>query len=430
MSTFSILRKIFYVIPNGSEDENVFDIEQGVSISFLVRKNNRDNSLAKVFYADLFGTRESKYQQLQKFKFGDFSEVEPLEPFYSFVTDGNTSQEYTNWFSPTDVFMIDNCGYQSGRDGIFIAPTPDELKEKIKKVFGADIDDNVIKELAYQPFDNRYALIVSNQSFIDNRVKLPDSYRPRNNIMKHFCSENVALLIGRQGLAIGNVEWNLAYYTDKMPDINIFYRGGEKVFPLYLYSMKFERLVKEANLRVSFRDDFFNKTGIKIAITENEEGEDISYLSDYIYAILNSRAYRQKFQEQLKLDFPRIPYPESDVFFNKLSELGAKMRLIQLGKVDVHSSLVFVGSQSDYHIVERCSYKNGKIYLNKEEFFDNVNEDVWSFYVGGYQPMIKWLKDHKNSNLTETDILYYKKMYGVIEASIGIMNDIDENLLL
>ena len=54
--------------------------------------------------------------------------------------------------------------------------------------------------------------------------------------------------------------------------------------------------------------------------------------------------------------------------------------------------------------------KNGKVYINKEQYFYNVPEVAWNFYIGGYQPGQKWLKDRKGRELSFEDILHYQKI--------------------
>lgn len=57
-----------------------------------------------------------------------------------------------------------------------------------------------------------------------------------------------------------------------------------------------------------------------------------------------------------------------------------------------------------------ADYKEGKIFINKEQYFGNVPESAWNFYIGGYQPAQKWLKDRKGRTLTNADSEHYQKI--------------------
>jgi hypothetical protein len=67
----------------------------------------------------------------------------------------------------------------------------------------------------------------------------------------------------------------------------------------------------------------------------------------------------------------------------------------------------------------------GKLYINDTQFFHNIPEEVWSFYIGGYQPAQKWLKDRKGQKLNFEDIIHYQKIIRVLKETNEIMKTIN-----
>lgn len=148
-------------------------------------------------------------------------------------------------------------------------------------------------------------------------------------------------------------------------------------------------------------------------------------LLDYIYAVLHSPNYRERYKEFLKIDFPRVPYPTIDTFW-QLVELGSQLRQIHLLESPVVTNYITSYPIDGDNIVDKPSYKDGKVYINKEQYFDNVPEDAWNFYIGGYQPAQKWLKDRKGRELGFEDILHYQKIIVALTETDRLMREIDK----
>ena len=249
--------------------------------------------------------------------------------------------------------------------------------------YNANINSDTIREIAYRPFDNKYALYIPKGIVVDSAIKTPSCYRTRYDVMKNFCLQNYAILIGRQGLAIGEVEWSLCLFTNKIADLNIFYRGGENVFPTYLYREKFGVYYRESNLKKEFKIEFYKKTGINFSLYNGDKGYDVLILSDYMYAVLYSPKYREKYKEFLKIDFPRVPYPTDKETFWKLVEIGSKLRECHLMHTEFDTEpYSFVGDSTNE--VVKPEYKNGRVYISKTQYFDNVPQAQWEQYIGGF----------------------------------------------
>jgi hypothetical protein len=147
---------------------------------------------------------------------------------------------------------------------------------------------------------------------------------------------------------------------------------------------------------------------------------------DYIYAILHSPSYCEKYREFLKIDFPRVPYPDDVKKFWKLVKLGARQRRLHLMEgVEPLQGLANYDVKGD-NVVEKQEYIGGKVWINGTQHFDHVLSDVWNFYIGGYQPAQKWLKDRKGRTLNFDDIEHYQKVVHVLKETMAVMDEVDK----
>jgi len=157
-------------------------------------------------------------------------------------------------------------------------------------------------------------------------------------------------------------------------------------------------------------------------------------LLDYIYAVLHSPTYRSTYKEFLKIDFPRVPYPKDLTTFRKLSNLGGELREIHLLESAVVENYITQYPDDGDNIVRKprldlTGFENlsglGRVYINETQYFDNVPQVAWEFYIGGYQPAQKWLKDRKERELSYEDILHYQKIIVALSENDRIMKEID-----
>ena len=424
------------VAPDGSKDENVFDIMQGVSINIFYRGTNGTHKDCQIFHCNIFGSRDGKYEFLNKHDLNnvEWTELHPEDPYNFFVPkDFSTKEEYEEGFRVDELMKINASGIKTQRDDASIFITEEEMRrtkndfiilsvDELKNKYGfKDVRDwqvsaakddvkrsqmltNVIQ---FRPLDNRYMLY-------SGRTKGIQGY-PRFEIMKHLLSENCALIVSRQ--CVG--DWRYVYVANKICDINYIATagklGGGYVFPLYLYSE--DGTVKKHN----FNEEIVQK--IEESLGETIEPQK---LFDYIYAVLHSPSYRTKYKEFLKIDFPRIPYPENKEDFHRLVDLGGQLRRLHLmQEVPVSKYALFNNPGSN--VVDKPVYKDGGVWINKEQYFSNVPETAWNFYIGGYQPAQKWLKDRKGRTLTFDDIAHYRKIITVLLETDRLMKEIDEN---
>ena len=144
---------------------------------------------------------------------------------------------------------------------------------------------------------------------------------------------------------------------------------------------------------------------------------------DYIYGVLHSPAYRTKYKEFLKIDFPRIPYPKDAAEFEHFRSHGQQLRNLHLMHTVPASPVTFPEAGS--MIVEQVAYKDGCVHINGSQYFAGVPAEAWEFFIGGYQPAQKWLKDRKGRTLTFDDIAHYRNIIAVLIETARIMEKID-----
>ena len=444
--------------PDGSADINVFDIEQGVSINIFVKTGKKKaNELGKVFHYDLFGKREFKYDFLSENSLEHiaFNSFDPFKNNYLFKKiDDTLLKSYNNGINPTTLFQINVMGFQTHRDDFCIDDSKTYLANKlykfsqnrnsedeISKEFGVksstdfniqkaqtelskvDIEKEIIK-CNYRPFETKY--IYFDKIVVD---------RPRKELLIHSKNkENIILGIGRQGMAIGDIQWCLTTVSKNPVDANMFRRGGVNLFPLYLYpETKGQQTIVQTTERIpNLNSEIVKEITDKISLTFTNEKETTKNtfapidILDYIYAVLHSRTYREKYKEFLKTDFPRVPYPKDAATFWQLVKLGGEIRQIHLLESPTVEKYITQYPIDGNNVVGKTKYQDGKVFINDTQYFDNVPQIAWEFFIGGYQPAQKWLKDRKERTLEFDDILHYQKIIVALTETDRLMNEINK----
>jgi very-short-patch-repair endonuclease len=613
------------VSPDGSVDQNVFDIMAGVSINIFIKTDKKQSKdLSKIFYYDLFGKRNIKYDELNNNSVDSFDwiELKYEEPYYFFVPkDFNLITEYENGFILNSLFKNYNSGIQTKNDKISIHFNKNEIEnvvtdftylnenELIEK-YQLKIDgvwnvkdakkDILIKEyifspILYRPFDIRQTILTNKSGgFIG---------RPRYDVMKHVANKkNVSIIVNKQ--FIGD-NFNHIGVTNIINCHGTFYlgnKGQDYIMPLYIYpetttqQSLLEEVVRTPNLNMEIVNKMANDLGMFFSPEKpdyNKQTAEADMLCpidilDYIYAVLHSPSYREKYKEFLKIDFPRVPYPKNQRQFIDLVDLGSQLRQIHLLESEVVDKLITQYPEDGDNVVVKPRYENspplegcpqggvvqdiniksspiyfnpkldlpcniklkprakelrqaenlsevlfwmqvtkgqfynidfdrqriignyivdfyvkklgliieidgsshdnkekydaerdayfeslglkvyhipvvevlqqmklvmqkleefiinnynspphpagtppkegnvGRVYINETQYFANVPEVAWNFYIGGYQPAQKWLKDRKDRELSYEDILHYQKIIVALKETDRLMKEIDK----
>ena len=268
-------------------------------------------------------------------------------------------------------------------------------------------------------------LLKKKWTYFDNRIV----WRPRTKVMQHFLKgENVGLVIPRI-----NKEDNCCFISNRIIGHKLCSAyDSNSLFPLYLYPV--DVLLGSEQRKPNLNAKIVAEIAERLNLRFTEEKENIKKtfapidILDYIYAVLHSPAYREQYKEFLKIDFPRVPYPQDVKQFRKLVKLGGKLRHFHLMEgVEPKRGLANydIGGNNVAEVIE---YKNGKVRINKTQYFDNVLPEVWNFYIGGYQPAQKWLKDRKGRTLSFDDIRHYQKIIHALKETMEVMNEVDNEL--
>jgi len=352
------------------------------------------------------------------------------EPYYFFVPrDNKTGNEYQKGFKIDEFMSIYNSGIQTKNDALSIRYTseeldhtiqdfqdksPDELRLKYKLKDTSGWSVKKAKEsleikfqkiiILYRPFDFRKSILQKQSGgFIG---------RPRYKIAKHFLYQNLGLITVRQQSTFNFQHIFVSKFMIESGAISLQTKEWGYIFPLYLYNDDGSRII---NMKKEIVDKIENIIG-KVS------PEDIF---DYIYVVLHSPSYREKYKEFLKIDFPRVPYPKNAKSFKKLATFGAELRSLHLLESPKLNQFITTYPIVGSDIIEKLSYEKEKVFINPEQYFGNVPEVAWKFYIGGYQPAQKWLKDRKGRTLTNNDIEHYQKIIVALVETNRIMHEID-----
>lgn len=372
--------------PDGTKDENVFDIQQGVSINIFV-KTSKGKKLADVYYRDLYGKRENKYDFLNEHNLlnSDFQQLKPVDPYYFFIPkDFGAKRQYDKGFRVDELFNVNTSGIKTHND--------DEL------VSFAEFDTRYNEPYLYRPFDIRFI-----------NYDLSKVVRHRYSVMQHMLKPNIALCTSRQQSTTDFQHVLVVNGLCDMCTISLQTRETTYCFPLYIYTND----NKTPNLNPQIIREIENMVG------ETTTPESIF---DYIYGVLHSPSYREKYREFLKIDFPRIPYPENKEKFEYYRKYGEQLRKLHL-MIDGPQSEIMFPVAGDC-MVEKIVYDKERVYINKTQYFDNVPQVAWNFYIGGYQPAQKYLKDRKGRVLSVDEVKHYEKIITVLCETDRIMHEI------
>ncbi|EAL5854790.1 DNA methyltransferase [Campylobacter jejuni] len=408
--------------PDGSKDDNVFDIMQGVSINIFIKQNSKAKN-TNIYYHDLYGKRKDKYEFLYENDLNSikWTLVKNNEPFYLFLPQNNDLlEEYNKGISVKDIFMLSSVGIASSKDAILISTNNKKLEQQVYNFYN-EFDKKYIKEIAYKPFDTQ-------KIYYD--IKKVE--RPRIDIMEHFLGyENIGLIYDR-GTNLKEIS-NL-FISSKVIDKHLV-GANSYVSPLYLYpTTRSKKFLKKENPNFNeenftskienFKESF--RTFIDELYKEKFSPEDIL---GYIYAVLFHKIYREKYLDFLKIDFPKIPFTKDKNTFKNLSKLGLKLVNLHLLKND---ELDFNVGEALFKDIKNKNFKIQKIkynkdvkelFINESLYFNKVSPEIYEFKIGGYAVLDKYLKSHKEEDI---DHKHFTLIIQTLDETLKIQDEISK----
>lgn len=447
--------------PDGSKDENVFDIQQGVAIVLFVKQKKAKQK--SIRHGELWGLREIKYEQLLKLdlKKVKWAELKPISPFYFFIPrDERLTKRFQSYPSIPSIFPINSVGIVTARDHLTIQWTSHDVWKTVLNFSSIDPEiarqayklgndardwkvtlaqDDLKKSgpnkmnivpILYRPFDKRFTYYTGNSKGFH--------CMPRDQVMRQMLKDNVALITSRmtkgetyQHTLVSNTISEVILLSPKTSN-NAF------VYPLYIYPEQ-EKSKRGSGItmmlfepEVSYRAEqkTLNISSILLDTLQAEynrlpKPEDIF---NYIYAILYSNAYRKRYAEFLKTDFPRVPFTKDYKLFQKLAAKGEQLVGLHLLKsMKLDKPIAKCEGSGDLR-VKKVHFDPNKqrVYINPEKYFTGVPFNVWEYHIGGYQVCEKWLKDRKDRMLSSEEIATYANVVSAIAETIKIQESLDD----
>ncbi len=427
--------------PDGGDDQNVFDIEQGVAISLFVKGRGLERG---VWHSDLWGKRLAKYQAAASATKASitWASLQPDSPDWLFKPqDVDLGRRYREFWSIPSIFspLGDPApGFATQHDDFAISHSQVEAIEKVRRFlrFKSEREarqqfslcaqsqwqykrakeelaklnlDTHAQEVTYRPFDNRWTIW-------DRNVAVHRRLRVSN----HLLIDNLGLIVAKNWGAIGSDTYDGVSITAKPVELNYFRRGGEYIFPIYMRAEEVSsvKTARAESLASDFR--FFIDSHYDPHYTAEE-------ILGYIYAVLHAPTYRTRYAEFLRIDFPRVPFPESADDFDTLSDLGWALVQAHLLRELPRPGLAAYPVKGD-HTVEAVRYspQEQAIHINKTQFFKPVPQAVWDFHIGGYQVLDKYLKSRKGRVLSLDEINHVSTVADSLAFTIEQMGRIDE----
>ncbi len=408
--------------PDGSKDDNVFDIMQGVSINIFIKQNSKAKN-TNIYYHDLYGKRKDKYEFLYENDLNSikWTLVKNNEPFYLFLPQNNDLlEEYNKGISVKDIFMLSSVGIASSKDAILISTNNKKLEQQVYNFYN-EFDKKYIKEIAYKPFDTQ-------KIYYD--IKKVE--RPKIDIMEHFLGyENIGLIYDR-GTNLKEIS-NL-FISSKVIDKHLV-GANSYVSPLYLYpTTRSKKFLKKENPNFNeenftskienFKESF--RTFIDELYKEKFSPEDIL---GYIYAVLFHKIYREKYLDFLKIDFPKIPFTKDKNTFKNLSKLGLKLvnlHLLKNDELDFNiGEALFKDIKNKNFKIQKIKYNKDvkELFINESLYFNKVSPEIYEFKIGGYAVLDKYLKSHKEEDI---DHKHFTLIIQTLDETLKIQDEISK----
>lgn len=444
------------VTPDGKPDKNVFDIQQGVSIIIAAKTGDKKTGLAQVMQGDLWGARAAKYLALQDTNLTApiFSKLDSPAPQHPFVKrDFSVYATYSKGFLISEFFPLHGNGIVTKRDKLNVHHSSDGVTTMVRDLASMcesdfrtkyrlpndvrdwryewakqDVRDQgnkiPIAEIGYRLFDRRFL-------FWSGRARGVVGW-PVSQVMEHYRrGENMGLLSSK---AHRDAAFAHAFVTDKPTEaIHFSATTGSNAmnFPLYLYP---DEQDLDQTRRVNFDRKLYTRLQELAARREQVNGitivtpPDEIAAFDYIYGVLHCPAYRDTYAEFLKIDFPRIPWPATPDEFWDVSAKGTELRKLHLMDPATIGQTPFPFTGDGDNVVDKPRFEDGRVWINDAQYFDSAPEVSWGFYIGGYQPAQKWLKDRKGRALTFDDVKHYQRILKIIAETDRVMGTITMTL--
>jgi predicted helicase len=437
--------------PDGSLDQNVFDIQQGVGIIIAIKNYPnpfKNNNLATVFHDKLWGNRQEKYNFLNQSNIESvqWQTLQVTTPNYFFIPKNfNLNEEYEQLLNLSDIFPVYSSGIETGKDEVLIKNFKDEIQEVIQDFSHPSFNENQVYEkykirdtsgwrfssnrslLIQEGYNKNLVTLINYRPFDDKFIYYHNILRrPQKEVQNNLLKDNLALLSCRQQIELG---FDHIFCTNLITErcaVSLKSREVTYVFPLYIYPNTEN---EQYNLFTERTPNFSSKflTEIKAKLGYIPTPEHIFY---YAYAMFHSPTYRTRYAEYLKIDFPRLPLTTHEPLFRNLAQKGEELVQLHLMKSQKLNHLMTKYQGEGDNNVKEVTYKpqQQRVYIHQNRYFEGIPPEIWGFRIGGYQVLEKWLKDRKKAkrSLSFNEILHYQKIVVALTVTLNIMKEIDQ----
>ena len=451
--------------PDGSKDENVFDIQQGVAIALFVKRKGIDSKRVK--HSQIWGMRSDKYKWLSKhdLRMKGWVELKPSSPFYLFVRrDDKLSKQFQSYPSIQNIFPVNSVGIVTARDHFVIDFQKAPLQRRIEQFANSSLDNSFVAQAFNLKDTGAWKLKTAREKIINDEERdkhyTQILYRPfdvrhlfyhdgiiergRLEVMRHMLETNLGLVLPRRVETA--IPWSHAFVAEGIVEhVAVSLKTIDYCFPLFLYEKsdsggsvrrsRFSRyqsmFVFEPAAAYSIRHSNIY-SGLLVSLTNAYKKQPApEEIFHYIYAIVYSNIYRKKYAQFLKADFPRIPFTEDYKLFQKLAERGGELVELHLLKSKKLTNPIAKCEGPGELRVVKVTYdeKNGRVNINPDKYFVGVPRGVWEYHIGGYQVADKWLKDRKGRVLSSEEVAHYARVVTAIAETISVQQDLDDLFL-
>lgn len=436
--------------PDGSKDENIFDIMQGVSL-FIGVKKTKKTDWAKVYYTDVWGTRKTKLDILANGEL-TFTQLKLDQKMAYFIPFGNNDKDaYDNGVGLSELFPTNVTGIVSGNDDVAIAPTKAELIRRMdivknatdekdifdlwkrysrgqtaEKIQNDVLSDGIITPISFRPFDSRWTYYSGNSC---GWVLWPREKSTMGHLLADATSPigtNIGMVFCKTSRSFFSpfVSQNIIAHRLFSAMCEITY-----IAPLYLHS---EATLTEEIWTANINEDAFEK------LTQHLSTKPTPIeVFDYVYGILHDPAYYEKYEQYLCRDFPRVPvinepieercdesFFVSEELYNKYVSAGERLRKLHLMQIKSPATLSLEPNTSEDLEIGAVKYKNGILQLNANKNITGISQAVWDYQIGGHQVLNKWFKEHKGEPLSIDTFAHIENIVGLLEETIRIKDEL------
>lgn len=449
--------------PDGSKDENVFDIQQGVAIGLFV-KRRKSTTLKIIRHSEVWGSREQKYEWLttHELKRTKWNELKPTSPLYLFVPrDERLNKRFLSYPSIPAIFPVNSVGIVTARDHFVIDFQKGPLQRRIEQFANPSLDDIFIAHAFNLKDTGAWKLKTARSKIINEKDRekyfTQILYRPFD--IRHLFYHDAVIERGRREVMRHMLQPNLALLTHRREEIQIPYthflatnlisehgilssKTTNYHFPLYLYKesdssgsgrrtgiSRYQAMfVFEPAAAYSVRHPNINSDLLKSLSNAYKKQPTPEQIFHYIYAVLYSNGYRGEYAEFLKTDFPRVPFTKDYRLFSKLAEKGEELVDLHLLKSNKLAKPISKCEGPGNLRVEKVTYdfNKGRVHINPDKWFTGISPDVWEYHIGGYQVAEKWLKDRKDRTFSSEEVAHYCRVATALAETMKVQESLDD----